>query len=119
MSLALALFGAPTYPTEYASDDSWDEPLDQYDTELLAHGKLDCHGNRLDDSDGPPHKRPRPEAMTIPPKMASSSLVPTQPNSPPPAHMLRVSTYVNTKLALTPAPGVSSALYERSIFCAG
>ena len=106
MSLALALFGAPTYPTEYASDDSWDEPLDQYDTEPLAHGKLDYQGNRLDDSDVPPHKRLRPESRTIPPIMASSTLVPTQPNSPPPAHMLRVSTHVNPKLALTPAPGV-------------
>ena len=44
--------------------------------------------------------------MILPPKMAFSSLVPTQPASPPPAHMLRASTYANTKLALTPAPVV-------------
>ena len=106
MSLAFALFGAPIYPTEVASDDSWDEPLDQYDTEPLAHGKLDYQGNRLDDSDVPPHKRLRPESRTIPPIMASSTLVPTQPTSPPPAHMLRANTYANTKLALTSAPVV-------------
>ena len=118
MSFAFALFGAPYYRIEEAFDDSWDVPLAQYDTDIQAHGKHDCHGNRLDDtlkwraekgvnsSDGPPHKRPRPEAMILPPKMASSSLVPTQPTSPPPAHMLRANTYANTKLALTSAPVV-------------
>ena len=104
MSLAFALFGAPSYPIEEASDDSCDVPQVQYDTDLQAHGMHECHGYRIDDSDGSPHKRPRPDAMILPPKMASSSLVPTQPTSPPPAHMLRASSYANTKLALTSAP---------------
>ena len=44
--------------------------------------------------------------MFPPPKTAFSPLVPTQPASPPPAHMLRASTYACTKLALTAAPVV-------------
>ena len=136
MSLAFAMFGPPHYPTIEAHhtyphgsmestmdrptpfDDSWDEPLAQYNIDLPAHGKHDSQGIRSADaptgrvkkaaifSDGPPHKRQRLETMIPLTKPAHSSLVPTQPASPPPAHMLRASTYANTKLALIPAPVV-------------
>ena len=118
MSLAFALFGAPNYPTEEASDDSWDAPLAQYNTDQPAHDNHDRHGTRLADtptwrakkgsnySDDPPHKRLRLEVTLPPPKTVFSPLVPTQPSSPPPAHILSAGMYANSKLALIPAPAV-------------
>ena len=118
MSLAFALFGAPKYPTEEASDDSWDAPLAQYNTDQPAHDNHDRHGTRLADTptwrakmgsnypDDPPHKRLRLEVTLPPPKTVFSPLVPTQPSSPPPAHILSAGMYANSKLALIPAPAV-------------
>ena len=115
MSLAFSLFGAPNYPTEEVYDDSCDVLPAQYASVPQVHNKNDRHWSRLDDSliwrseecvnssDGTTHKRPWAEA-TLSPKMASSSLVPMQPASPPPAHMLSASVYANTKLALTMDP---------------
>ena len=111
MSLAFALFGAPNYPTEEASDDSWDAPLAQYNTDQPAHDNHDRHGTRLADtltwrakkgpnySDDPPHKRLRLEVTLPPPKTVFSPLVPMQPSSPPPAHILSAGMYANSKLA--------------------
>ena len=140
MSLAFAIFGPPHYPTVEAHhtyphgsmestmdrptpfDDSWDEPLAQYNIDLSAHGKHDSQGIRSADthkwrvkkaaifSDGPPHKRQRPATTISPTLLAPSSLheyqqaplLLTQPASPPPAHMLRAGMYANTSLALIP-----------------
>ena len=141
MSLAFAMVGPPHYPTIEAHqtyphgsmestmdrptpfDDSWDEPLAQYNIDLPAHGKHDLQGTRSAEAltwrakkaaifpDGPPHKRQKP-VTTIPPTIPAPStvheyqqapLLPTQPASPPPAHMLRAGIYANTSLALIPA----------------
>ena len=111
MSLAFALFGAPNYPTEEASDDSWDAPLAQYNTDQPAHDNYDRHGTRLADTptwrakmgsnypDDPPHKRLRSEVTLPPQKTVFSPLVPKQPSSPPPAHILSAGMYANSKLA--------------------
>ena len=108
MSLAYALFGAPHYPTGEASDDSWDTALAQYNTDQPAHDYHDRHGIRLantstwrakrgpDYSDVPTHKRLRGDMTPLPLKMALSPLVPVQPASPPPAHILRASMYANS-----------------------
>ena len=107
-------------PTPF--DDACDEPLEQNNIDLPVHGKHNSQGSRFADpptprvkksallSDGPPHKRQRSVTMIPPTKPVLSSLhvsqqaplFPTQPASPPPAHMLRAGMYANTSLALLP-----------------
>ena len=50
-----------------------------------------------------PHTKP---ALSSLHESQQAPLLPTQPASPPPAHMLRASMYANTNLALIPAPAV-------------
>ena len=108
MSLAFALFGAPRYPTEEAPDDPRYAQLAQYNTDQPAHDYHGRHGIRLantptwrakrgsDYSDVPPHKHLRGDMMLPPLQTAPSPLVPAQPASPPPAHILRAGMYANS-----------------------
>ena len=108
MSLAYALFGAPRYPTGKASDGSADTAPVQFNTDQPAHDYHDRFGIRSsntttwlekrgpDYSDDSTHKRPRGDMTPLPLETALSPLVPVQPTSPPPAHILRARTYPNT-----------------------
>ena len=109
-------------PTPF--EDACVEPHEQNNTVLPVHGEHNFQGSQFVDplmsrekksallSDGPPHKRQRPATMIAPTKPSLSalhesqqaSLFPTQPASPPPAHLLRAGLYANTSLALLPAP---------------
>ena len=108
MSLAYALFGAPRYPTGEAPDGSAGTTPAQSNTDQPGYDYHDRHVIRLSNSttwlvkrgpdypDESAHKRPRGDMTPLPLETALSPLVPVQPASPPPAHILRARTYSNS-----------------------
>ena len=114
MSLAFAMFGAPHYPTGEAPDDTWGQ-LAQYNADHSAYDYHYRHGYQLTNTpmwcaqrapshpDEPPYKRRRDD-VTSPFMKTSVPLVPAQPASPPPAHILKAGMYENSTLALISDP---------------
>ena len=125
MSLAFAMFGAPHYPTGEAPDDTWGQ-LAQYNADHSAYDYHYRHGYQWTNTpmwcaqrapshpDEPPYKRRRDD-VTSPFMKTSVPLVPAQPASPPPAHILKAGMYENSTLALIPDPSdaVDSTLADK------
>ena len=114
MSLAYALFGAPHYPTGEAPDDSWGQLAQYNDVHpsfdyhyrhgyLWSNTPLWCAQSIPSLPDEPPYKRRRDD-VTSPFMKKTVPLVPAQPASPPPAHILKAGIYENSTLALIPDP---------------
>ena len=106
MSLAYALFGAPHYPTGEAPDDSWGQLAHYNDVHpafdhhyrhgyLWTNTPMWCAQRAPSLPDESPYKRRRDD-VTSPFMKKTVPLVPAQPASPPPAHILKAGMYMRT-----------------------